>query len=183
MRYRDPSNDDGSSVVEATMSEVYALRPKIYVRFARWKIPRPDREDLFQGVAIVTWMALCEDRVRGPATRPPEESLYGFMFETARHLWQNYRRLFRHSEVPLPEAEFASEHVVVRQLEARDLLRRLAALPHVAELLLLAALRLGLDERIAASGMRRALYFERLIEARRWLRAIARSGRWRDPPW
>jgi len=190
MKYREPPNDDGSAVVEATIAEVYALRPKITACLARWGVPRQDRADLFQQIAIVTWMALRDGRVVGPVTRPPEESLYGFMFETARYHLLNFKRLrFRRKEIPAEDPEGAAEAGAdrtranpIRQLEARDVLRLLAARPKVAELLLLAGLRVRLKERLAHAGMLRANYFNRLGELRRWIRAVFRSGRWREPP-
>ena len=173
MRYRDPPGGDGDPIVEATIAEVYALRRKILACLARWGVPRRDRDDLFQQVAIITWMALREGRVRGSAARTPRESLLAFMSTAAMFSRQNYRRRkFRRAEFLAAEPDRepgrtpdtgAWARPVQQQLEARELLRRIATHPKVAQLLLLAALDVP-----ATSSYH-------LGKARRWICAVFES--------
>jgi len=66
------------------------------------------------------------------------------------------------------------------QLEARDLLARLARFPRVARFLLLAAQEAESADRHREAKMDRSTCSLRLKRARAWLRAV-RNGEWRAP--
>lgn len=106
-----------------------------------------------------------------------------FMIRTAQNTYRNYRQKGSTWREVLPDdpVEWASRSPVER-LEARDLLRKIAAHPNVARLLLSAAEGRSLPEREHDAGMTPGTYYVRITSMQRWARKVATSGVWRRPP-
>lgn len=185
MKYRhDPDNPD-TPFVEASPADVHSLRSAIFGYLARWGVPSRDREDLVQWVELATWKNLQDGRVRGSAHRSPKVALLCHMIGRAWYLRQNYRnRASTKNELFLEDIETLGPLATsfMDEIEARDLLRRIAARPRTMRTLLDAALGESSPKRSADEGIPSSTYSAHLKNARRWVRDLHASGRWREPP-
>lgn len=113
----------------------------------------------------------------------PRDALVMWMIGVAQNTYRNYRikGSTRCEVFPDEPMDMASPSPVAR-LEARDLLRKIAAHPDVARLLLNAAVGMTVPEREQDAEMTPGTYYVRVTSMQRWAKKVATSGVWRKPP-
>ena len=167
-------NAAGNRIVDATPEETHALRPAIRAAFHRWRASEADIEDFCQHVEIITWHALSEGRVPVPPLTRPDDALWQWMYGVAWNLWRNHcRRNWLRHEVLTNELPDIPSCSPIRQLEARNVLRRILMDSQAADLLLA-----SIDGQ--RDTMPRSTFWRRVAEARKWVREID-AGRCRKP--
>lgn len=176
-------NAAGNRMVDATPEETHSFRPVVCAVLRRYGCPEREIDDIAQHVEIITWQAIGEGRVRGHDLEEPRDALVMWMVAVAQNGYRNYRNKGStwREVLPAEPLDIPSRSPVAR-MEARDVLRKIAAHPNVARLLFNAATEMPLAEREQAAGMTEGIYYARITTAQRWAKKVATSGVWRRPP-
>jgi DNA-directed RNA polymerase specialized sigma24 family protein len=162
--------------------------PRVGRELRRRGVARHDVDDVVQDVALGAWRSLQAGSYQAAPGVPPERALRAWLDGVAWRMVSNHRRrAYRRREVPVedqPIAELAANKVVELrcQLDARDALRAVDALPeHYRDVLL----AFGQGEEIAdfarAHGMPEGAAWSRLRLGRIALIELLAGRGWRKP--
>lgn len=176
-------NHVGNNIVEATPEETHSFRPVIRAVLRRYGCPEREIDDIAQHVEIITWQAIEEGRVMGHDLEEPRDALVMWMIRVAYNAFRTYRNKGSTWREVLPNEPFdIPSRSPVARLEARDVLRKIAAHPNVARLLLNAATEMPLPEREHDADMTAGTYYVRITSMQRWAKKVVSTGVWRRPP-